>query len=182
MNEGLAAELLAMAAADQDLAARCLAAADADPTLQGRFIFETPREKWPPVYAEAEHQCALHSARLLTLLDAHGWPGTGLVGDAGAAAAWLLTQHGTVILQRRALPLLEAAVQQGQADLEHLAMVTDRLALQEDRAQPYGTHLRMTASGGREPIGPELPPEERDAQRAAVGLDSWADYVTRISS
>lgn len=54
-----------------------------------------------------------HNARLALILSEHGWPGSTLVGEDGAAAAWLLLQHAILEpnLMRQAVPLLERAVQ-----------------------------------------------------------------------
>ena len=46
-----------------------------------------------------------NAVRLTEIIEQHGWPGRGLVGEDGARAAWLILQHaiGHPDLQRRGL-------------------------------------------------------------------------------
>src|SRR5881398_1199456 len=95
MDDVLLDELVAMAEQDQ----RVRAELAADGTL---FEGYHPR-------MEAIHRG--NAARLTVIIDRHGWPGRGLVGEQGAQAAWLILQHaiGEPALQRRGLALLQEA-------------------------------------------------------------------------
>jgi hypothetical protein len=60
---------------------------------------------------EAVHH---HNAyRLEEIIEECGWPGRSLVGEDGAAAAWLIAQHAIRLpaLQRRSLTLLKEAAE-----------------------------------------------------------------------
>src|SRR5438309_8926559 len=85
-------ELLAMAAEDQRVRAEL--AADGS-------LFDG----YHPRMAEVHRR---NGDRLAAILDRHDWPGRGLVGEDGAAAAWLILQHaiGDPPLMRRGLELL----------------------------------------------------------------------------
>ena len=170
-----------MAAEDQAAARLCAEISEADPRFRGKFLFQIPRNQWAPEFFAAEEGIRRRAPRLREIMNEYGWPGTDLVGEDGAAAAWLLLQHAEPILQRQCLPLLTRAVEAGQADAEHLAAVTDRIELQEGRPQVYGTHLCVSADGGREPVHGVLEPGRLDERRKALGLPPWSQYVAALS-
>jgi hypothetical protein len=64
--------------------------------------------------------------RLREIVREYGWPGVSLVGEQGSDAAWLLAQHADRQLdfQREVLPLLERAVDAGEAKPAHVAYLT----------------------------------------------------------
>jgi hypothetical protein len=105
-----------------------------------------------------------------------GWPGSSLVGDDGALSAWLLAQHSDhdPAFQRECLDLLTVAAARGDASQSHLAYLTDRVLLKERGKQVYGTQFTY-GPDGPEPQ-PMEDPEGVDERRAAVGLESLAEY------
>ncbi|HYD99453.1 MAG TPA: DUF6624 domain-containing protein [Alphaproteobacteria bacterium] len=156
------AELLRMAAADRVLRAK-LAATGA--------LFEGYDEEMA-----ALHRWHAHS--LGELIDAHGWPGRGLVGEDGAEAAWIVLQHaiGDPALMRRCLPLLEAAAEAGEAPAWQVAYLADRIRVLEGRPQRFGTQFDWDAEGRLSPLPVEAP-ETLDIRRAALGLAPMAEAV-----
>lgn len=164
MDESLRQELLTMARADRAL--RDELAADGS-LWQGY----APR-------MEALHLA--HGARLLAILEAGGWPDTAQVGDDAAEAAWLIVQHaiGMPDLQRRALSLIEAAVRRGTVPAWQWAMLHDRIAVLEGRAQRFGTQLEPDAHGCARPCALE-DPEGVEARRARVGLEPLGARLAR---
>jgi hypothetical protein len=119
---------------------------------------------------------AARTARIREIVAAHGWPGRSLVGDDGASAAWLLVQHvdDDPEFQDRALELMQAAVDAGDADAGELAYLTDRVRVAQGRTQVYGTQFGRT---GPQPIED---PDRLDERRASVGLEPFADYAARL--
>ena len=89
------------------------------------------------------------TARMKSIVEKHGWPGKSLVGDDGAAAAWLIAQHATHDLpfMEHCTALLEAAVEQGEASPKHLAYLSDRVRVHQGKPQIYGTQFKL--------VGPE---------------------------
>ncbi len=98
----------------------------------------------------------------------HGWPGIRLVDADGAHAAWLLTQHAPLELQQRCLPLLQQAVEQGDATAVDLAYLDDRVRTREQRPQRHGTQWRVEHDGHR--LLPLDEPEHVNDHRHALGL------------
>ena len=80
------------------------------------------------------------------LLSARGWPGRTLVGEDGAAAAWLLAQHadGDPVRQRAFRDALRGAVGQGEAPPANLAYLEDRVRVNAGQRQLDGTEFTVT--------------------------------------
>jgi hypothetical protein len=117
---------------------------------------------------EAVH---LENAALLDeAFDSIGWPGRHVVGEDGAAAAFLILQHAICRpdVQRRGLLLLLDAIPRGDANALDAAYLSDRIAVFEGRKQLYGTQFDWT-DGALSPA-PIADPETVDVRRASVGL------------
>ena len=117
---------------------------------------------------------------LAEVLSVRGWPGRTLAGEDGAEAAWLLAQHADhdPVQQRAFLHALRSAAAQGQASRAHLAYLEDRVRVNADQPQLYGT--QFIVSDGV--LGPS-PIEDRerlDERRAEAGLGPFADYEARM--
>ena len=121
-----------------------------------------------------------NAARLSAILDSHGWPDRSIVGEAAAAAAWLILQHaiGNPSLQRRGLTLMSEAAASGGVSLIHLAMLEDRIRVNEGKGQRYGTQFDWGEDGliSPRPIEDET---NVDKRRAEVGLTPLAEDVRR---
>lgn len=161
-------ELLALR--DEDLRVR--ADLDAQGVLEGGYHPQM----------EAVHR--KNAARLRAIVDAHGWPGRGLVGEDGAEAAWLVLQHaiGEPELQRGLLPLLEREAAAGQIPRWHAAYLADRICFFEGRPQVYGTQFTWDDEGVNVPWT-LADPDSVDRRRAEVGLPPLAagDGSPRVS-
>jgi hypothetical protein len=118
--------------------------------------------------------------RLTDILDNHGWPTVSLVGAEAARRAWLVAQHADrqLGLQRKALTLMTQAVEAGEADPKHLAMLRDRVLVNEGRRQIYGTQIAGVVDGAPIPW-PCEDPERMDERRAGVGLEPFHVHVTK---
>ena len=160
----LRAELLAMAAEDRRVRAEL--AADGS-------LFDG----YHPRMAEVHRR---NAARLTEILDRHGWPGRRLVGEDGAAAAWLVLQHaiGDPPLMRRGLALL-SRLAPGGVDPARLAMLEDRVRAFEGRPQRFGTQYDWDETGQLGPL-PIEDPEGVDELRSSVGLGPLEENTRRI--
>lgn len=171
MNEALAAELKAMVEEDQRIRTR-------PPEQQNKFAAPMSIEQ----RMEAHRVDVGNTDRLHEIVNDYGWPGHSLVGEKGAHDAWLLAQHADRQLdfQRRALSLLAAAVDRGEATSVQLAYLTDRVRMNEGREQLYGTQLGDVQNGTVVPW-PIENPAELDMRRATVGLEAFAEYAAQFT-
>lgn len=156
-HPGLRAELLALEADDESTRERLAATGDL-------FLGYHPD-------MEAVHR--KNALRLREITEDHGWPGHSLVGKDGATAAWRIVQHaiGEPALVRWFFPLLEDAVRNGAAEATQLAMLVDRIRVNEGRPQLYGTQYDWSTDGHwMAPIGDIEDVEHLETRRRAVGL------------
>ncbi|MFD1367030.1 DUF6624 domain-containing protein [Actinoplanes sichuanensis] len=114
--------------------------------------------------------------RLSEIIDEYGWPGPELVGPEAARRAWLIAQHADrqLHLQRRVLDLMTETGQ----DRTQVAMLRDRLLVNEGHPQIYGTQIAGVVDGVPVPW-PCVDPEQMDQRRAEVGLDPYAVHVAK---
>jgi hypothetical protein len=165
IDPGLREELLAMAAVDQD--ARLAARRDpyGSPAVTRMVVTD-----------------ARNLARFREIVGEHGWPGSSLVGEDGAGAAWLLAQHADsdIAFQRRCLELLESAVAEGEASPAHLAYLTDRVLVHEGKPQRFGTQFRQVGESF-EPY-PIEDAEHVDERRLDAGLPPLSTYRELMES
>ena len=158
-------ELLAMAAADQNLRQ----------AMAAKYADGAPMSPADETLAQTLDDA--NTARLKELVAEHGWPTVALAGIDGAEAAWLLAQHADrdPAFQKHCLALLIVAAAAGEASQVNVAYLEDRVRLHESRPQLYGTQLRLV--DGRFETG-ELEDEANvDALRAAAGLGPLSEYV-----
>ena len=119
--------------------------------------------------------------RLGEIVDAHGWPGVSLVQEDGAAAAWLLLKHaiGDPVLQRRCLPLVEAAAAVGEVPAWQPATLLDGIRFYEGRPQVYGSVFDWDELGEMAPW-PIEDADGVDERREAVGLPPLAEQIESV--
>lgn len=102
------------------------------------------------------------------------WPGTALVGEDGAKAAWLLAQHAPGMEAKELfLRHLERAVDEGRAPGKHYAYLYDRVCLGKGHKQLYGTQW-STGEEGLE-LRPLAQPETVDQRRRKLGMPPIAE-------
>ena len=135
-----------------------------------------PGTKLPPM------QDRTRAARLAEIVAEFGWPTYDLVGVDGGTAAWLIAQHADHDVDQQAewLTLLEEAVAEGQADPTELAYLTDRVAVNLQQPQQYGTQIRCRA-GVPAPATPIEDAATVDTRRGEVGLGTLDAYYAELS-
>jgi hypothetical protein len=167
MDEELSAELRERA--DRDQAAR----KSLRPGQPGMAEWA----EWEAVVAPVDRA---NAARLREIVERHGWPGSSLVGAAGAHAAWLLAQHAPPPLQEQCLPLLQDAVARGEASPVDLAYLEDRVLMHRGEPQVYGTQYRVI--DGVPELWTVRDHAGLDERRAALGLEPEAANRARLLS
>lgn len=118
-------------------------------------------------------------ALMTEIMDRVGWPTATDHGAEAASDAWLLIQHVDMdpAFQARALALLGAAVQRGEADKRDYAYLFDRVALGGGRPQRFGT--QFWCRGGWMQLKPVEAPERLAELRREYGLPEKMEYELR---
>lgn len=165
MNETLATQLLEMA--DTDARVRT-------DLLNRGVLFDG-------YHPEMERIHNANADALLGIITTYGWPSRQMVGDAAAAAAWLVVQHaiGKPDFQRHCLALLKNTYAPSAVDPAHIAHLEDRIRAFEGKPQIYGTQFDWDEKGQMNPK-PIENPDTVDERRHSVGLPPLRDAIARI--
>lgn len=116
---------------------------------------------------------------LIEVIEKQGWPLRSEVGGTAASAAFLVIQHADYELQKRYLPMIEAACEEGEASWSSYALMYDRIQTREEKPQKYGSQVRFNAETESYEPFPILEPEYVNQRRAEVGLGPIEDYLGR---
>ena len=113
-------------------------------------------------------------AALLKLVPPEGWFLKSKYGNA-SWAAFDIIQHSDLALQERFLPVLAPLVASGEVPGEAYGMMYDRVEIQHDRPQRYGTQFRC--DGGKWRPYPIEDADHLEARRKAYGfLQTFVEY------
>lgn len=127
---------------------------------------------------ELDHE---HSKFLSDLLRDSDWPRISEVGPDGAKAAWLLVQHAdhNRDLQKAVLQILESYLPEEEANPQDVALLSDRIAVAENRPQQYGTQGRCEEGQGWQPNEIEEP-QYVHLRREKMKLAPLHSYIERM--
>jgi len=121
-----------------------------------------------------------HAERLKAIIDAQGWPQPDQVGTDGVGAAFLIVQHAThdLAFQERSLEWLRAAYEDSAATGQQVALLTDRVRVQQGEPQLYGTQALI--QDGTIVFRPIADSAHVDARREALGMMPLDEYAQRL--
>jgi hypothetical protein len=169
--------------ADSTLRAELIERGRADQAVR-EVVMEKMRQGLEPDSTDVAEWLATDSANtgwLKEMVGEHGWPDTTRFGAEAAGAAFLIVQHSPDTgFQREMLPLLRQAVEDGEANGQELALLTDRLAVQAGHLQVYGTQAEVI--DGKVVLHAIEDSAGVDQRRAELGLPPLADYVRLLDS
>ncbi len=159
------------------LAREILQMAELDQQVRFRLLAGAPGKPDPKVVEEMKAVDQKHTARMKEILAAHDWPGKRLVGKDAAKRAWLLVQHADldVEFQELCLTHLEKAVAAGDAEPREWAYLFDRVQVNRQRPQRFGTQFHPV--NGVQVPRPMEDPEHVDERRRQVGLGTMEEYA-----
>jgi hypothetical protein len=119
-------------------------------------------------------------AELESLLSSKGWPKISQVGSLAASAAFYVLQHSNAVAQEKYIGMFEAACRNNEANCQQYALMFDRMRMNQNKPQRYGTHAYLDPSKGSTN---ELYPLEDEARvdewRKEIGLEPLKDYLNR---
>lgn len=111
----------------------------------------------------------------------YGWPTISLVGEDGAQAAWLITQHTPDLsFQKKCLRLLREAVKSGQANKSQLAFLIDKIRVREGKKQIFGTQFKFDADRKRLVPWSIENRKSINCRRKRYGLESFETYQKKM--
>lgn len=124
-----------------------------------------------------------HYIRLQKILSDYGYPGFDMVGKQGSRDFWLLVQHldKWPVFQQKVLDAMEKQVLKKNASSGDYAYLTDRVRLNTNRNQWYGTQVSYNTDSCQAIFRPTENPESLNKRRKNVGLDSIEEYLNKMS-
>jgi len=113
------------------------------------------------------------------VLNKYGYPGYDLVGKAGEKNYWVMVQHCDFDpqFQARVLEKLKLQVDADNADGRNFGLLTDRVGLNSNKKQVYGTQVTYVKETGQAIPKPLLDSLEVNERRKSIGLEPIEDYL-----
>lgn len=162
-NKKLAARILKMAKADQEMRIRF---------MNGKGEWDSKLDK-------------RNTEKLKEIIGKHGWPTTSAVGKRASNAAWLLAQHAdhNHKFQKKVLSMMKETYKQDPEEIapRNIAYLTDRTLIHEKKRQLFGTQFRESQKkkGVLEPF-PIRDKKNINKRRRAYGLPSLGENTREI--
>ena len=116
--------------------------------------------------------------RIIEIIDAQGWPKKSVVEGSAATTVFLIIQHSDIEIQKKYLPLMKEAANNGEADWSLLALLIDRVNIREGKKQIYGSQITRNEDGSFS-VKDLQDPEYVNQRRKEVGLEPIEEYVSR---
>ena len=125
-----------------------------------------------------------NTTRLKEIVKQYGWPSKTLIGEDGAAIAFLLVQHADLNLdfQKECLILMEELALRNRQEvyLPGIAYLTDRIRIADKKRQLYGSQVFIYPQTKEIIIYPIEDPDNLEKRRSAYGLPLMKEYVEQI--
>lgn len=112
------------------------------------------------------------------LIKQYGWLGKEDVGERGVLTMFLVIHHSEhPEVQRKYLPVLRQAANEGKLEKRHLALLEDRVLVDLGKKQLYGTQIGTDPKTGKFIVLPIEDEPNVNKRRAEVGLDPLEVYA-----
>lgn len=114
----------------------------------------------------------------------YGYPGSDLVGKQSAHNFWLIIQHcdQDPAFQEEVLGAMKQEVEKGTVSGWAYAYLTDRVLVNQDKPQVYGTQMRLNRDSTSYEPKPLIEPDKVDDRRGEMGLSPIAFYIETMNT
>lgn len=93
-----------------------------------------------------EAQDKIFEKEVVEIIEKYGWLGTSQIGRLANATLWTVLQHGSVESKKKYAPLLKASALKGESQPGHYARLIDRMLINSNKPQLYGTQIDYDSS------------------------------------
>lgn len=146
-------------------------------TIEKKYGWESKEMK--SLWKVINEKDSVNLIKVKNILNKYGWLGADVIGERGSQALFLVIQHSDQATQEKYLPMMREAVKNKKASGSNLALLEDRVALEQGKKQIYGSQIGRDQETGKPYILPLEDPDNVDKRRAAVGLQPLSDYVSQ---
>lgn len=129
------------------------------------------------VWEEVDKLDAKNIVKVKRIIDEYGWLGPDKIGERGNSTLFLVIQHSDFETQKKYLPIMQEAAKRGDVYPADLAYLEDRIAVNKNLPQPYGSQLGFNEEINAFFLFPLEDPDSIDERRASVGLGPIAEYL-----
>ena len=120
---------------------------------------------------------AINLLKVKAIIDKYGWLGPDEIGYQGNSTLFLVIQHSDQVTQEKYLPLMREAVKNKKASGADLALLEDRILLDQGKKQIYGSQITKDNRTGKYMLSPIEDEINVNKRRAEVGLEPIEEYV-----
>ena len=135
-------------------------------------------EEIKTLYAHMHQADSINLIQVEAIIEKYGWLGYNEIGSQANSTLFMVIQHSNLKTWQKYLPIMKAAVRNGKAKSKELALLEDRLDLNEGKKQNYGSQIFWSFDKNKYLILPLNDPDNVDKRRAEVGLSPLAEYVS----
>lgn len=110
------------------------------------------------------------------ILEKCGMPSQQSAGELGHSAIWLVIQHAGADKRKQYFPILLEAAQQGLLEKQDIALMQDRMLMDDGKPQLYGSQVLINDDDTYE-LYDLQDPETVDKRREEMGLGPLKEYL-----
>jgi len=125
-------------------------------------------------------QDAKNLTRVTELIDKYGWLGVDDVGRKGHQAQFLVIQHSDIDTRKKYLPVMKEAMERGKSAPSEVALLEDRILLDESGKQRYGSQVKFNSSDNTYELYPIEDEATVNDRREEMGLAPLEDYLRQF--
>lgn len=145
------------------------------PSIQNKFGFNSSEIK--NLFEVIRKKDSVNFIQVDEIVKRYGWLGVNDVGDTASATIFFVIQHSNFESRVKYLPIMRDAVKKGKAKAKHLALLEDRVALEQGKKQIYGSQVGYNEFTLKYYVLPLIDPESVDLRRQEAGLEPISEYL-----
>jgi len=145
-----------------------------DEMMNKHGIESEQAKKYQKIYKKNH---VINEKKIIDMLDTHGWPGEGLIGEQGSLTICNVIQHSDNQIRLKYLPMMKEAVKAKKLQPRLLVRAEDRIATEAGNLQIYGGQMKYYPETKTFNVWPVYDPINIDKRRAEIGLGPIADYL-----
>jgi len=138
------------------------------------------KQSWEDLKKEVLALDKIHTEKLKAILTKIGLPTISKVGKKAALYAWLIAQHTpNTKFRKKYLTLMKKY--SNDIDPINLAMMQDRVNMENNKPQIYGTQFQKDKKSGNFVLWKVRDRKNLDIRRKKIGLSSLDEHIKKIS-
>jgi hypothetical protein len=144
-----------------------------------RTQFGSNSEQYKALWKLQHYQDSINKIAITKIVDKYGWINQNEIGNEAAYVLFSVILHSDLKTQEKYLPIIRKAVKEKKARGQNLAMLEDKVALNQGKKQIYGTQILQDEKTKEYYFAPIEDPKNIDKRRNEMGMGLLAeDYNT----